>query len=396
MLGAAFLAAGCSGLGSRVDRLPPDAAARGYVVLPRPVTLPRSRLTADCGPESLSAVLQYWNKPITVQDISRLVRDPGTPGILTHTVGPLARRKGLRATFVEGSVGRLKNAIDRGVPPIIMVASGAGRFHFFVVTGYNDREGVLVCEEYQDSKRLLTYEEVEEAWGSSGRFMLELEPSRADDDFLAGADLEGKGRFDEAEMFYRRALEADPDHYEARLGLGNCLLLRHRPEEALAEYRQAHVVNPADPKVSNNLAHTLAILGRDLEEAERLADHAVAQYDAQFRAVREDLQRQSQPGVRALRHKELAQAELDLADALGTLGQVRAARGRHDLAVAAWRAALDHYPLTEHNARARRHLEIAASLRALGMPAEARRHLEQAKAEARDPALCERIEAERK
>ncbi|MFN3487062.1 MAG: tetratricopeptide repeat protein, partial [Planctomycetota bacterium] len=340
--------------------------------------------------------LQYWNKPITVQEISRLVRDPGTPGILTHTVGPLARRKGLRATFVEGSIGRLKNAIDRGVPPIIMVCSGGGQFHFFVVTGYNDREGVLVCEEYQDSKRLLAYEEIEEAWGPAGRFMLELEPSRADDDFLTGADLEGKGRFDEAEAFYRRALTADPDHYEARLGLGNCLLLRHRPEEALAEYRRAHAVNPADPKVSNNLAHTLAVLGCDLEEAERLADHAVAQYDAQFRAVREDLQRHSQPGVRALRHKELAQAELDLADALGTLGQVRAARGRHDLAVAAWRAALDHYPLTEHDARARRHLEIAASLRTLGMAAEARRHLEQAKAEARDPALRERIEAEGK
>jgi tetratricopeptide (TPR) repeat protein len=357
------------------------------------VTLPQSRLTADCGPESLSAVLQYWNKPITVQEISRLVRDPATPGILTHTVGPLARRKGLRATFVEGSVGRLKNAVDRGVPPVIMVASGGGQFHFFVVSGYNDREGVLVCEEYQNAKRLLPYGEVEEAWGPAGRFMLELEPSRADDDFLAGADLEGKGRFDEADAFYRRALEADPDHYEARLGLGNCHLFRNRLEDALAEYRRAHAANPADPKVCNNLAHVLVALGRDLEEAEALADRAVAQYDAEFRALRQDLERQTQPGVRALRQKELARAELDLADALGTLGQVRAARGRHERAVAAWRAALDHYPLTEHDARARRHLEIAASLRALSMPAEARRHLERARAEARDPALRERIEA---
>ncbi|HXG59918.1 MAG TPA: tetratricopeptide repeat protein [Planctomycetota bacterium] len=379
-----------------MDALPPDAVARGYVVLPRPLALPQSRLTADCGPESLGAVLQYWNKPITVQEISHLVRDPNTPGILTHTVGPLARRKGLRATFVEGSVGRLKNAVDRGVPPIIMVASGGGRFHFFVVSGYNDREGILVCEEYRNAKRLLTYAEVEEAWGPAGRFMLELEPSRADDDFLAGADLEAKGRYDEAEAFYRRALEADPDHYEARLGLGNCRLSRGRPEEALEEYRRAQALNPADPKVANNLAHVLTALGRDLEEAERLADRAVALYDAEFRAIREDFERQTQPGIRAVRQKELARAELDLADALGTLGQVRAARGRHDLAVAAWRAALDHYPLTEADARARRHLEIASSLRALSMPAEARRHLERARAEVRDPALRERIEAELK
>jgi hypothetical protein len=84
---------------------------------------------------------------------------------------------------------------------------------------------------------------------------------------------------------------------------------------------------------------------------------------------------------------------MDLADALGTLGQARAANDRHDLAIAAWKAARDHYPLTEFDVRAKRLLEIAQSCRALNMPAEARRNLEAALAEARDPDLRTRIQS---
>jgi tetratricopeptide (TPR) repeat protein len=394
LLLAAYLAtAGCAGIGSKIDRLPPDAAARGYVVLPRPVTLPRSRLTADCGPETICAVMNYWGKPASVQELSFLVRDPKAQGILTTSVGPLARRKGLRSTPVHGSVGRIKNAIDREIPPIIMVDSGGGYFHFFVVTGYNDKERHIVCEEYQDAKRLISYEELEELWAKPDHFMLEVERSRAHDDYLVAAEREADGRYAEAAALYRRALEGDAEHVEARVGLGNCLYFQGKLPEARAEYQRALELNPADPKVCNNLASVLAELREDAPKAVSLAERAVGHYDAAFRRLRHDAEREPRAAVRQLRQKELAALELDLADALGTLGQARAADGRHELAVAAWKASLDHYPLTEFDARARRHYEIGLSLRQMSMPAEARKHLEQALGQARDPALRARIEA---
>jgi tetratricopeptide (TPR) repeat protein len=385
--------AGCSSIGSSIDRLPVDAAARGYVMLPKPVTLPRSRLTAECVPESVCAVMNYWGKSATVEELSFYGRTPNLNGMLSTQVPVLARQKGFKATFLEGSVGKIKNAIDRGVPPIIGVQSGGGNYHCFVVIGYNDKEQTLVCEEYNDTKRLISYEEVEVLWQPSGHLMLELEVSRAEELFADGAGQEAKGRYGEAAALYRKALKLDPKFYEARLGLGNCLLFQQKLEEALVEYKLAFESNSADPKVCNNLANVYLELKRELPEAERLAGLAVERYGTAAERAREAMDQERQPALRALRQSEFKDAELDLADALGTLGQARAANDRHELAIAAWKAARDHYPLTEFDSRAKRLLEIARSCRALNMPAEARRHLEIALREARDPALRSKIEA---
>jgi tetratricopeptide (TPR) repeat protein len=391
---ALFLAAaGCGGIGSRIARLPDDAPARGWVVLPRPVTLPRSRLTSDCGPETLCAVINYWGRPASVQELSRLVRDPKMQGIPSNDMILLAQAKGLRADPVAGSVGRIKRAVDRAVPPIVMVEAGGGLFHFFVVTGYNDREQAVVCEEYDDSKRLIGYAELETLWEKPRHFMLELEVSKADDYYQQAANLEAEGLPREAAVLHRKALEADPGHYEARVGLGNCLLYQGRLEDALAEYLRAKEASPSDPRVLNNLANVYLELKREIPEAERLAGKAVDGYDAEHRRVRAEIEAETQPAVRAARQRELGRAQRDLAHALGTLGQARSANGHPQLAIAAWKGSYDHFPLTEFDFRAKRQYEIGLAFRALEMPAEARGHLERALAEAKDPALLEKIRA---
>ncbi|MBI3854477.1 MAG: tetratricopeptide repeat protein [Planctomycetes bacterium] len=274
--------------------------------------------------------------------------------------------------------------------------SGGGNYHAFVVIGYCDRETLIVCEEYGNVKRLISYEEVEMLWKPSGHLMLELEISRADELVTEGAVLESKSRYADAAAIYRKALQLDGTSYEARVGLGNCLLFLHKLEEALAEYKLAYEANAADPRVCNNLANLYLELKRELPEAERLAEKAVERYETALQHARSAAEQERQPGVRAVRLSELKDAELDLADALGTLGQARAANRRHELAIAAWTASRDHYPLTEFDVRAKRSLEIALSCRALNMPAEARRHLDAALREARDPDLRARIEAARK
>lgn len=363
------------------------------MVLPKPVSLPQSRLTAECVPESLCAVMNYWGKSASVEELSYYGRMSTLNGMLSTQVPVLARQKGFRATFVDGTVGRIKNAIDRGIPPIIGVDSGGGRYHCFVVIGYSDKEQTIVCEEYQDSKRLIPYDEIEALWQPAGHLMLEIEVSRADELFADGANLEAKGRYDEAARLYRKALEADPALYEARLGLGTCLLFQHKPEEALKEYLAAHKMNGADPRVCNNLANVYLELKRDLPEAETLAGQAVEAYEKAYQRAQLSADGEPDPAVRSIRQKDARNAELDLADALATLGQVRAAALRHDLAVAAWKASLDHTPLTQFDLRARRLYDIAASCKALNMPAEARRHLEAGLRDARDPDLRARLEA---
>jgi len=386
------MVSGCSGIGSTVDHLPVDAAARGYVLLSKPVTLPQSRLTAECVPESVCAVMNYWGKTATVEELSFYGRDSSLNGMLSTQVPVLARQKGFRATFVEGSVGRIKNAIDRGIPPIIGVESGGGNYHCFVVIGYSDPEQVIVCEEYHDSKRLIPYEEVERLWQPAGHLMLELEISRADELFADGANLEAKGRYAEASQLYRKALELEATLYEARLGLGNCLYFQHKLDEAVKEYKLAYEANKGDPRVCNNLANVYLDQKRELAEAERLSEQAVEAYQAALTRARQAVEQESDPASRSIRVKEAANTELDLADALSTLGQIRAANGKHELAIAAWKAAIDHSPLTLFDLRAKRLYDAALSFLALNMPAEARRHLDSALREARDPDLRVKIQ----
>jgi tetratricopeptide (TPR) repeat protein len=337
--------------------------------------------------------MNYWGKPASVQDLSRLVRDPRVGGIYSTDVPVLARQKGLTATFVEGSVGRIRSALERAVPPILMVAAGGGSFHFFVVSGYNDRERRIACEDYDGGKVLLGYDELEDAWEPAGRFMLEIEVSKSADFRKQAMDLEAAGLYGEAAELYRKALELDPEHFEARTGLGNCLLALGKLEEAAAEYRKAHAANASDPRVMNNLANALIELKRDTAEAERLAEGATAAFEETWKRAAEEARRETEPSLRALKSRDLPRLERDLAHALGTLGQARAANGRHELAVAAWKASYDHLPLTAADFRAKRLYEIGLSCRALKMPAEGRAHLERALAQAADPALRAKIEA---
>lgn len=337
--------------------------------------------------------MNYWGKAASVEELSFYGRSSNFNGMLSTQVPILARQKGFRATFVEGSVGKLKNAIDRGVPPIIGVESGGGNYHCFVVIGYSDTDQVIVCEEYHDSKRLIPYGEVEEIWQPAGHLMLELEVSRADELFADAANLEAKGRYSEAALLYKKALDLDKTLYEARLGLGNCLYFQHKLEEALAEYRLAHQANAADPRVCNNLASVLLDLKKEMAEAESLAGKAVEEYEAGLKRARLAVEQESDGAARTIRRKDASNAELDLADAFATLAQARGLNGKHELAVAAWKAALEHTPLTLFDVRARRNFEIGFCFQALNMPAEARRHQETALREARDPDLRARIQA---
>ncbi|MBI5279394.1 MAG: tetratricopeptide repeat protein [Burkholderiales bacterium] len=67
-----------------------------------------------------------------------------------------------------------------------------------------------------------------------------LAPHSPDPLCNAGAVLHQAGRFDEAEAFFRRALQLDPGHVQAHINLGQLLLLLGRLEEGWRHYAARH------------------------------------------------------------------------------------------------------------------------------------------------------------
>jgi tetratricopeptide (TPR) repeat protein len=95
----------------------------------------------------------------------------------------------------------------------------------------------------------------------------------ADEWFELGADLESFAA-DQARDAYRRCLELDPEHGEARMALGRLALDRGRLDGAEAHFRIAHLLAPTDPVASFHLGLALEALERE-EEARGFFEAAV-------------------------------------------------------------------------------------------------------------------------
>lgn len=98
----------------------------------------------------------------------------------------------------------------------------------------------------------------------------ELEREKTEDDLSAdewfelGDELEPVAP-DQARDAYRRCLELDPEHGEARISLGRVLMYKRWLDSAQSHFRIAHTLAPDDPVASFHLGLALEALHRDAE-----------------------------------------------------------------------------------------------------------------------------------
>lgn len=90
----------------------------------------------------------------------------------------------------------------------------------------------------------------------------------------------------EAAADYRRALESDAEHFEARLGLARVLLRGHQAQEAGEHFGRLRQSRPDEPDVLLGLAGCRAELD-DRDGAVRLLDELLAQHPHHSRALTE-------------------------------------------------------------------------------------------------------------
>lgn len=98
------------------------------------------------------------------------------------------------------------------------------------------------------------------------------DPLTPEEHLKLGLAYEQKGELDLAQREYTDAARSLP---QGSLYLANLLFARGRLDAAEEQYRKALASLPDDATVRNNLAWLLLQRGRDLDEAERLAQEAV-------------------------------------------------------------------------------------------------------------------------
>jgi len=239
-----------------------------------------------CGAASLSAVMTYWGRSISIEELDPTLPKADNGGVLSLDMALAARERGFAAELTVGDRELIQKSLDAGRPLILMlqivdiVGQSRDLFHYVIVDGYDPRKD-LVRVQYGDGKaRWVALDRVSRAWDSTGHATLLISPETGSepsaDPVRYAIALEEVGRFEEAEAIYRHLLEADSDSTLLWLNLGNVLSNLDLDLEAEEAYRTALDLNPMYLDALNNLAWLLLDSGGDLAEAQELVSRAVA------------------------------------------------------------------------------------------------------------------------
>ncbi len=325
-----------------------------------------------CGAGSLSAVLAFYGDDVSIDDLDATLPKAANGGVLSLDLVLAARQRGFDARMVEGDPDLVAKTVLAGRPAIVMlrVIDAPGRskdyYHYVVVDGVDPARHLFRLQFGDGKARWAPLAGLDQAWRATGRMTLLVAPRAADSETAAAAPpmalrqavaLEDAGHDAEAAAAYRQVLTADPGSAVAWTDLGNAESAQGHDREAESAYRRALALDPDAPDAANNLAWLLLAAGDRLDEAERLARHAV----------------------------ETGGPDPYLA--LDTLGRVLLARGRCDQAGEAFGRGLESAPAGTA-ARGWLELGLGRSLVACGRGTEAREHLLRAQeAGAADPDL---------
>ena len=241
------------------------------------------QLEYQCGPAALATVLAGSGVKVTPDDLVSQVYIPARKGSLQVEMMAAARRRGLVAYELAPRFEDLLREIAAGTPVIVLQNLGfVEGWHYAVAVGYDYERGELVLRSGVTERKVLPFAVHEAVWKRSGYWaMVAMPPDRipasADESrwLAAIAALERASGARSARAAYASFLEQWPENLGAAIGLANA-------HHALGELRHAEAVlrgaerrAPNSVVVLNNLAQTLADLGRH-EEALPLIERAAA------------------------------------------------------------------------------------------------------------------------
>ena len=101
----------------------------------------------QCGPASLAAVMNYWGKEITPDEIASAIYSPQLNGTLSLDMWQYAQDHQFQADIRKGSIEALKQHLAKRLPIIAFLNLGFDWWpvgHFVVVVGLDPKEREVI------------------------------------------------------------------------------------------------------------------------------------------------------------------------------------------------------------------------------------------------------------
>lgn len=242
----------------------------------------------QCGPAALATVLESSGVAISPEALVPEVYLPEREGSLQLEIIASARRHGRVPYPLAPQMSALLEEVESGHPVLVLQNLGLSwipRWHYAVAVGYDLQQGQITLRSGEEKRRQISLETFERTWRRSNYWAIvvlppDQLPSTADElPYLRSVlPFEQLGNWQMAQTAYRTATTHWPKSTGAYLGLGNASYMLKQLSAAESAYRTAIDIDNQFAPALNNLAQTLAEMGK-WKEAEHYALLAVKQDD---------------------------------------------------------------------------------------------------------------------
>ncbi|MDC0203014.1 hypothetical protein OAJ97_04860 [Candidatus Nitrosopelagicus sp.] len=205
-----------------------------------------------CLPLSVNAVAKYWNIDLPIEEANEIAsKYVGMNGSILIEGINLAERHGLSSLILHSSITELKQVIDMGIPPIVILPGLHDVVqHASVISGYDDNEKTIFhyVPEQKPSEEgiqvgVIPEKRFEKLWSEDGCLMVLLGPtdiisalksdqnkSKSNRLCFESEKLSLQKQTKETTDSLEKAIEINPDNSTALCLLGGVLNEQNNPE----------------------------------------------------------------------------------------------------------------------------------------------------------------------
>jgi ABC-type bacteriocin/lantibiotic exporter with double-glycine peptidase domain len=134
----------------------------------------------DCGAAALAMVLNYWNVPVTRDEIADANPSAPDKGIRAAALRDYARGRGLQAFLIKGEIGDLeREVVERRRPVLVGTEKIHGQTaypHYEVVVGIDRDKRRILTLDPAEGLRVNSREGFAAEWAAAGQLTLVVLP----------------------------------------------------------------------------------------------------------------------------------------------------------------------------------------------------------------------------
>jgi Flp pilus assembly protein TadD len=220
----------------------------------------------QCGPAALATVLHHAGVERSLEQLAADVYVPQRQGSLPLEMLGGARRAGVVPYVLKSQPQALWQEVAAGHPVVVLQNlrwDWLPLWHYAVVVGYDQTAGTVTLRSGDEKRLTMPVSEFMQSWAKAKQWAFvalppdQLPATASATEYVQAAITLERVAPTQAMQAYQTALQAWPDHLEARLALGNSYYQQRDLQAAQRHYELATTYHPNAADAWNNLAQVL-------------------------------------------------------------------------------------------------------------------------------------------